>query len=157
MSTATRYIKSPGRARNLVSFRSLWFGEHELLQVTSLPGREDYDHLFYRDICALYILPTKNSRRLLIVCGLIVLGSLLAGISAISSDEMPSYIIFAAILGIPSLLVLLNELLRGPSCECYAVTAVQRYQLHAWNRVRRAKRCAAMLRERVIQAQAMED
>ena len=146
------YQIAPGRSRGIGSYRSLWFGEHDLLQVHYLPGREDYDHLFYRDICAIYIMPNKRWHWRVGIGLAVLIGLVVVALTAASRDQT-LFIGLFSFLGIPCLLIVLNDLLRGPTCECYAVTAVQRYQLHAWNRIRLAKRCATKLRERVVQAQ----
>jgi hypothetical protein len=148
------YTKAPGRGRAFMSYRTLWFGEHEMLQVSSAPGREDYEHLYYRDIQALHVKPRRRWRWLLIVCAIVIAAmAAVAGI-AFKKGNLPEYAVIAAFVVLPFVVVLVKELIQGPSCECFAVTAVQRYQLHAWDRVRLAKRGVAMLRERVMRVQS---
>jgi hypothetical protein len=153
MSPPLRFTKAPGHSRNAGSYCTLFFGEHQLLQVSSLPTREDYDHLFYRDICAIFVLQSKAYRLRLGLCIVITIGAIFFGLMAGISNANGGYLSLTMVLGVPSFIIALNDLLRGPSCECFAITAVQCYRLYPWNRLRLAKRGAALLRERVMREQ----
>jgi hypothetical protein len=146
MNKDSRYIKAPGRGSSAMTYRTLWFGQHELLQVEHVLGGENYEHLFYRDICAIYVRPTMTGTIRLRIFLVLLLLSIYLCFQGTSSQ------IIGVILGALSLIIVLNDFIRGPTCECFATTPVQRYKLYPWNRMRVAKKGAAMLRERVMKA-----
>lgn len=147
MNAAQRYKRAPGYGRHAMGHVRLWFGEFDLLQVTALPGRESYERMPYANIQAVLLIPTKAWRgRLVIWSVMIALIILLCVVGSVGFYPT------TFILALPLLLFVI-ELMRGPICECYVFTGVERYRLYPWSRRRVAMKALRQLAERVRAAQ----
>lgn len=141
------YTRAPGMGRHQMGRVRLWYGDFDLLQVTSVPGRESYERMPYANIQAVIMAPTNGWRwRLGIATTLSLILGLLGRLGSMGFYEL------LLLTGLP-LLWLIVELLLGPTCECYVVTGVERYRLYPWSRRRTAMKGIRRLSERVRAAQ----
>jgi hypothetical protein len=147
MNAPQRYKRAPGYGRHAMGHVRLWFGDSDLLQVTAVPGRESYERMPYSNIQAVLLTPTKTWHwRLVIWLVLCAIISLICLANSVGIYEMMFFLLLP-------LLLLVIELTRGPICECYVFTGVERYRLYPWSRKRVAMRGLRQLSERVRAAQ----
>ena len=147
MNAAQRYKRAPGYGRHAMGHVRLWFGEFDLLQVTAVPGRESYERMPYANIQAVLLTPTKSWRWRLVIWS--VLCAIIALVCLANSLD---FVETSLILCVP-LFLLVIELIRGSTCECYVFTGVERYRLYPWSRRRVAMKALRQLAERVRAAQ----
>jgi hypothetical protein len=145
-----------GRAR-------LWLGADHLLEVHSTTFTEHYRRYFLRDIRAVVVERTRAAiwwsifgAAMLLLCGGAAAALYFFGASRDSEPEQIAWWIFGgffaagAFLG---LLVLLFQLVFGPSCACHIVTTAGRRALAAPSRLRPAERLLTELTPLVAAAQ----
>ena len=130
----------------LIGKYTLWQGGDHLLQVYSRVGVEDYKRFYFNDIQAIITRKTTAGKIQNIVLGLLLL---LFTIPAVLNDGGWS-VFWATLAGILLILVLVN-LLRGPTCETKLLTAVQTEKLHSLHRLKNAINVMDRLRS-VIQS-----
>lgn len=121
----------------------LWFGESDLLQVTSTPGRERYERMPYANVQAVMLMETKGW-----YWSLGIWGGLAVIIALICLVASAGVVEFVFALVVPVFFFLL-ELVLGRTCECYLLTGVERYRLYPWKRRRTALKGLRRLSERV--------
>lgn len=138
------YIKLRGKGFKRGSFlslsgirASLWMGKDHVLCIYNKGYEEDYKRFYYRDVQA--IVTHQDNRRLI--------WNILFGFCAFlfALWGMP----FLTVSGFFLLLILINVLL-GPTCTCYLKTAVSREILPSLNRLRNVNHAIAQL-SRVIE------
>lgn len=154
--TTTRYRRLPGRGPRkgrffsvFLSRCSLYLGDDHILSVENNGFSEDYKRFYFADIQAIITRKTRSRDVGSIVFSLMIAGSLTGAL--LSKNESPR-IFFWALSGIFLLLFLIN-LLRGPTCMCHIMTAVQEDQLPSLNRLRVARRVIGTLRLAVEKVQ----
>src|SRR5688572_11765967 len=119
------------RRRQFFTRNTLWLGSDHLLQVENTGYTEEYKRFFFRDIQGITV---QKDNRFLIWS--VVFGGLLAGALAlvISVDDEVAKYIFGC-FGALFLLLLLVNLVKGPSCYTRIKTAVQEEEVPALRRV----------------------
>lgn len=133
----------PARARKAFGFFSgdryrLWLAEDHLLYVRISHYSEYCKRFYFNDIQAITVCRTSAGKRM--NTALIIVGAVLVliGVSLTAAEGWP----FALIPGIPAgilgLLLLWNVLL-GPTCVCRLYTTVQAEDIVAMRRLRRAE------------------
>jgi hypothetical protein len=147
--------KLPGRRRQIFGLVSalgtrLYLEDDHLLYVANERFTESYKRFYFRDIQALVFCRTN--------AGLIfnfVLGGLAGGCAVL--DLLANWgAVGLAILGPLAfffLLLLLVNVLKGPTCRCQLKTAVHTEELPSLNRVRAARKAFALLRPEIAAAQ----
>jgi hypothetical protein len=150
----TRYRRLPGRGPRrggiIISPFSrcfLYIGDDHVLAVDNNGFSEDYKRFYFSDIQA--IITRKTIRGMV---WSIVLASLFACflIPALLLGNEPFWVYSGAFL-----VLLLINLLRGPTCICHIMTAVQEEQLPSLNRLRVARKVISTLRLAIEKAQGI--
>ncbi|MGD9325240.1 MAG: hypothetical protein PVH85_31360 [Desulfobacterales bacterium] len=130
----------------LIGKYTLWQGGDHLLQVYSRVGVEDYKRFYFNDIQAIITRKTTAGKIQNIVLGLLLL---LFTLPAVLNDG--GWSAFWATLAAVLLILVLVNLLRGPTCETKLLTAVQTEKLHSLHRLKNAVKVMNRLRS-VIQS-----
>ena len=141
------YVKLRGTGSSLVERVSLYLAPDHLLQVSSSGYSESYLRFYFRDIQSITVRKTA--------WGLIfnILWSVLAALFlALAFDSADAAIAWGIVGGIFLGLLLMN-FFAGPTCVCEIQTAVQKRNLGAVTRLRRANRFIEALRGRIQSAQ----
>lgn len=164
MSTvATGYRKLRARGWTWAGRARLWLGADHLLEVQGTGFTEHYRRYFLRDIRALVVRRTRASLwwslcggLLLLLCGAAAVALYLVGSDRALEPERIAMWVFAGMFAagaLAGLLVLVLQLLLGPSCACHIVTTAGRRPLAAPSRVRPAERMLAELAPIITAAQ----
>ena len=128
---------------------SLWLGKDHLLVIDTSGYTETYKRFHFRDIQALVLCRTDTWLYQAVV--LAAFGSLFGLIAIFGGNAVVAWV-FGSLAAIFGILVLV-DLLLGPSSKCYVRTAVQTEQLSSLARVRRAQQVLAALRPLINSAQ----
>ncbi len=143
----TRYKRLPGRGprrtgpfSGLFSRCNLYLGQDHILSIDNHGFSEDYKRFYFSDIQAII---TRKTRRwpawnIGLTCVIVLAGLLL--------PHTRSAGIFFWVLCGACLLFLLINILRGPTCMCHIMTAVQEDQLPSLNRLRVAGKVIGTLK-----------
>ena len=129
------YRRLPGKKKGLlIGHHTLWQGHDHLLQIYSRFGVEDYKRYYFDDIQAIITRKTASGRIQNIVSGAL---SGLFFFLAISFGG--GWIYFHSAVAAAILLILLINVLRGPTCETVLLTAVQTEKLHSLHRLKKTE------------------
>jgi hypothetical protein len=150
------YYRLPGRGRKRGSFIAvarirarLWQGRDHLLLVYNSVYAEDYRRFYYRDIQAMVARKTASGMAWNIVLALF---SAFVAALAISTPDREGSIALWSLAGLFLLMLLIN-VLRGPTCVTHLQTAVSREDLPSLNRLRVARKVIGRLRPLIEAAQ----
>jgi len=146
---AREYTRLPGRGRGFFRYNTLWLGKDYLLSINSKIFSEDYKRFYYGDIQAIVTRKTASGKILNILLGLLGGFFLLLAATSGKIELLP-------ILGAPAALTLLLLLVnwwRGPTCACHLHTAVQTDKLPSLNRLRTVQEAMNRLRPLIEEAQ----
>jgi hypothetical protein len=126
----------------------LWLGPDHLLCAERAGFTEEYKRFYYSDIQAVIVRRTRKATTVNFVLTTLVL---CFTVLTFVGGSVWGWVwgIMDAVLLIP----LVINIFKGPTCQTHLKTAVQLEEMPAWGRVRRAERCIARLRERVLEAQ----
>lgn len=138
----TPYTKLPGTGHQLGSYTKLYRGEDHLLQVTSVTFSERYKRFYFRDIQALTVVRTAAW---LIWAGLAGFIALLLLVITVAVNDPVGRVVSGSGAGV-FVLVVLSQLLRGPTCRCCVQTAVQTERIPSLNRERKTRQVLESLR-----------
>jgi len=127
----------------------LWQGADHLLVVDWDGYREYYKRINYRDIQSVVVRRTSEALIANLILGAVVLLFLVLGLVI---DDNVGRTILLVIAGIFGLILLIN-LLQGPSCKCQLRTAVQAEELHSLGRLHNARKALELLRPLITTAQ----
>jgi hypothetical protein len=154
----TRYKRLPGKGPRrggflTVSFSrcSLHLGDDHLLSVDNNGFSEDYKRFYFSDIQAIITRRTGRGATWSIVLAFMIACSLLGALFL----EKEAVRIFFWVLSGAFLVFLLVNALRGPTCACHIITAVQEDQLPSLNRLRVARKVIETLRPAIEKVQGM--
>ena len=126
------YHKLPGLKKGFfIGKYTLWQGTDHLLHIFSRFGIEDYKRYYFNDIQAIITRKTLVGKVQNIILGCLLL---LFGLPALALDGGWS-IFFSAGTSFVFILLLIN-LLRGPTCETRLMTAVQTEKLQSLHRLK---------------------
>lgn len=143
------YRKLPGTRKGfMVGKFTLWQGRDHLLHIYSRFGVEDYKRFYLSDIQAIVARRTKVGSVQNLILGFFLC---LFALAAISVDR--SWVLFHGIIAAAMLVLLVINLLRGPTCETKLMTAVQTEKLHSLHRLKNASRVMDRLRPIIEQVQ----
>jgi hypothetical protein len=156
VEVAMSYRRMPGRSPRLSFQRSsLWQGDDHLLLVKIRGYAEEYKRFYYRDIQA--IVMTRTNRRDLISAILAVFAgfpALLFLVALIRAWGRFALIAWGVIAGFLLLLLLIN-ILMGPTCRVEIQTAVQIEKLTSLARLSAARKTMAFILPIIEAAQGM--
>ena len=137
-----QYTPFGPKARSFVGGDRIWFGRDHVLLVTSTGISETYKRFFFKDIQAVQILKTHSHRIKWFLLGVVFLAAVTAGVwSGISAATIysPGLIISAAI-ALVMLCMLLWQFSKGPSCQCFIYSSVQKEKLRPLKTLKTANR-----------------
>jgi hypothetical protein len=128
---------------------SLWVGKDHLLCIDTNGYTETYKRFYFRDIQAVILRKTVEWHIISVILSLIVGGF---GLIALLGGNAAVAWIFGTIAGLFGLLLLLN-IIGGPTCSFHMRTAVQVEHFPSISRVRVARRMLTRLRPLIASAQ----
>jgi hypothetical protein len=136
------YRRLPGRKKGfLIGHHTLWQGSDHLLQIYSRFGTEDYKRYYFDDIQAIITRKSGSGKiQNIVLVALIGLFCLFA----VTSGGGWSY--FHAAIAAAMALILLINVLKGPTCETALLTAVQTEKLHSLHRLKKTESVMNRLR-----------
>lgn len=147
------YQRLPGKKKGfLIGHHTLWQGADHLLQIYSRLGVEDYKRYYFDDIQAIITRKTGSGRIQNIVIGAL---SGLFCLFAVTSGGGWSF--FHAALAAAILLILLINVLKGPTCETVLLTAVQTEKLYSLHRLKTTEPVMNRLRSIIERRQGRID
>jgi hypothetical protein len=117
-------------------------GDDHILAVDNNGFSEDYKRFYFSDIQTIITRKTRRGTTWSIVLALIIACSLMG---ALFLEKEPARIFFWVFSGSCLVLLFIN-ILRGPTCICHIMTAVQEDQLPSLNRLRVARKVIGKLR-----------
>ncbi len=149
------YQRLPGRGARaglaIYSRTSLWLGSDHLLAANWQGYSEEYKRFYYRDIQAVTLRRTYRASVISLVLLLVIIG--ISVLAAFVERESPgAWIGFSFPIGFFVLLLIAN-VVRGPSCRAQLRTAVHTEDLPSLNRVRVARKVLARLQPFLVAAQ----
>jgi hypothetical protein len=139
------YWRLPGRGPLITSLFSrcfLYRGDDHLLAIDNHGFSEDYKRFYFADIQSIITRQTRRGTIWNIVLALIIAGALSGAILPQSVGLRVFFWIFCGFF----LILLLINILRGPTCICHIITAVQADRLPSLNRLRTARKVIRLLR-----------
>lgn len=149
MANGYKKIGGGGRSGRLaVTQDSLWRGADHLLVVERDSYNETYKRFYFSDIESISIRRTKRQMHYMIIFSIIL--ALLTWVALVTTGFERGFTIFWIIF---FLVPFLYNLFRGPTCVTQITTAVQKEELPALRRVRKAER---ILAEIIAEAQAAQ-
>jgi hypothetical protein len=128
----------------------LYLAEDHLLAVDWDGATEHYKRFRYEDIQALVIRRTSEGRLLSVFTGFL---TVILYLLAVGSADSPVGMWVFLGLGTMFLLVLVGNLIGGPTCKCHLRTAVQTEELVSLGRLKRAEPALSLVRERIVAVQ----
>jgi hypothetical protein len=134
-SEISTYQRLPGKKKGfLIGHHTLWQGSDHLLQIYSRFGVEDYKRYYFDDIQAIIARKTGSGKIqnivLAAITGLFCLFAVISG---------GGWSFFNAAIAAAFALILLINVLRGPTCETILLTAVQAEKLHSLHRLKKTE------------------
>lgn len=127
----------------------LWLGDDHLLAVDWDGYREYYKRFRYEDIQAILIQRTVEAEIVNAILGGIVLLFIVIALLVADGFVMTVWLVIGGLFG----LLLLVNVLSGPTCRCQLRTAVQCEELPSLNRLRTARKALDRLRPMIVAAQ----
>ncbi len=147
------YTRLPGVTYKNFGKHTLWKGPDHLLLMYSNGMSEDYKRFYYKDILGIVTRKTASGTVVLLV--ILSLFLLTAGFSWHLS-RLVDYLPGAVFLGITAavfFIYLIALLIKGPSCECRIITAVQDETLRAVSLMKHARKLMTALKPLIVSAQ----
>jgi hypothetical protein len=135
----------------LATYSSLWLAKDHLLLVESSGFHESYHRFYLRDIKAFVVSDSDRFLYSNIIVGLLVVIAGVPVVMRIVEEESPLVPLFFLV---PSLIVLIANLILGRSCRVDIVTALQTRRLKPLSRRRRTRKVLDRLEPLVRAAQA---
>jgi hypothetical protein len=146
------YQRLPGKYKKFYSVRTLWQGADHLLSVDATLSAEYYKRFYYKDIQAVLVRRTDTGRLWNVLFGLFALVPGLLAALAVANDK-PAGAGVGTIIAVLFLILLVLNIVRGPTCETLLQTAVQVEKLPSLGRLKAAKRALDRIRPRIEAAQ----
>ena len=136
---------------------SLWFADDHLLVVEpstrQFPYDENYRRIMYRDIQAIALQPTSKFAIANILVGVALFVVLMVLIASYDSE---STLFTTSMVGVPLLILLTVNLVKGPSCKVHLQTAVLLLEMEMFSRRRSANRVIQQILDRANRAQGVD-
>jgi UPF0716 family protein affecting phage T7 exclusion len=151
-----KYTRLPGRGPRRGGFIavfpskcSLYLSDDHILAVDSNGFSEDYKRFYFSDIEGIITRKTKRGVIWSVTLALMITSSLTGALFL----EVESFRILCWILSGTFLVFLIGNIVRGPTCICHIMTAVQEEKLPSLNRLRVARKVIGILRPAIEKAQ----
>jgi hypothetical protein len=149
----SEYRRLPGKKKGfLIGHYTLWQGSDHLLQIYSRLGVEDYKRFYFNDIQAIITRKSVAGKFQNIALG--VLSGLFC-LFAVASGG--GWSLFHAIIAAALLLILLINVIKGPTCETVLQTAVQTEKIPSLYRLKATQPVMNHLRSIVERHQGRVD
>jgi hypothetical protein len=152
----TRYKRLPGKGPRKRGFTvilrsrcTLHMGDDHLLAVDNQGFSEDYKRFYFSDIQAIITRKTKRGAVWNIILTCMIACSLTG---ALFPNDTPVRVFFWGLTGVFLVFLVIN-ILRGPTCVCNIMTAVQEDLLPSLNRLRVVQKVIGILRGAIEHAQ----
>jgi hypothetical protein len=154
----TGYHKLPGRgAKSLGQCISrLYLGEDHLLHTESTLWIENYRRYYYSDIQAFIVTRTKRWLILTVVFLAILFGAVALAVTRADGPTSPSAVAWFVVGGLFMILLIWN-LIKGPTCQTTIVTPIGRHALPSLRRIRRTEKILRRLEPLIDQRQGTLD
>lgn len=150
------YSKLPGITYRNLGRYTLWKGADHLLLMFSNGMSEDYKRYYYKDILGMVITKTRKAAiTAWVILGLFLLTGWYTWEFGTNGNPVASG--FIGSMAFVFLSYLLMLLIRGPSCECRIITAVQNEKLPAVTLLRQGKKLMKVLKPIILEAQGTMD
>ena len=151
MKTPKEYLRLPGKHKDLMgNYYHLWRAHDHLLSIAYRFGDEYYKRFYYKDIQTIIIRKTVTGKvQNWILGGMAVL----FGVMGFFTGEIGAWT-FGSLVLITTLLLLIN-VLRGPTCESQIQTAVQKEKLKSLKRLKTAAKALNIIKKLIEQAQGV--
>lgn len=140
----------------LGTYSSLWMAADHLLEVTSSGVHESYARFYFRDIRGFFTRKTRVYTHANLIAGCIALiGGLVVGQGFYrpSTTGSGEGIILGILLLVPAGLVLIVNLVRGPSCKVTVVTGLQQPVVRSLSRRRKLAKVMRRIEPLIREAQ----
>jgi len=151
------YTRLPARRFGVAQRATLWLGSDHILVVHETMTGESYRRFFLRDIRAITIRATRRRETTTTVLIVLALVNLLPLVALTSGDPDVRVFSLLAAGSLVWLALLTANLVRGPSCETRFSTPAHDDVVAPLSRIRSAHRVIAMLRPRILAAQAGDE
>jgi hypothetical protein len=156
MNLQTEYKRLPGTGYAFLGFgrSTLWLGEDHILMILRRGYVEEYKRFYFQDICTVVIQKTGLYLALNAAAGLLL--SIFLFLHFLGIIQWHWGRVEHIALGIPSaalLLLLLVNMIKGPTCLTKLGTAVHAVEIPSMNRLRAALRVFATIRKKVEETQ----
>ena len=152
--TKIKYKRLPGRNPLIIRlfFRcSLYIGNDHILAIYNKVFSEDYKRFYFSDIQAIISRKTQSGAAWNIVLAFLI-ACILPG--ALLPNDESLRLFFWILCGILLVMLAIN-ILRGPTCTCAIVTAVQVDRLPSLHRLRTARKAINTIRRAIEKVQGM--
>ncbi len=151
MKAPKEYIRVPGKHKDLIGcYYHLWRARDHLLYVSYRFGDEYYKRFYYKDIQTIIIRKTAMGK---IQNGIMGAMTVLFGIMAFFTGDIGAWI-FGTLASATTILLIVN-VLRGPTCESHIQTAVQKEKLKSLKRLNTAGKSLDIIKKLIEQAQGV--
>lgn len=138
----------------LGSYSSLWMAADHLMVVTSMGFNESYRRFYFRDIQAFFVIKSSRYFFFNLVAGLIALVTGAWMVNAmVQAGGWKVDFVGMLFLVVPSWMVLIVNLVKGPSCRVMVITALQKTELKPLSRRRKARQVMAKIEPLIRAAQ----
>jgi len=152
----TKYTRLPGKGLRRQGFFAvvriyctLWLAKDHILNIDNRVFSEDYKRFYFRDIQAIITQRTNRGKVWnLILITLIGIFTLIA----LGREETAAMVSWLIVTGIFGIFLLINWL-RGPTCTCHIITAVQQETLPSLDRLKTAEKVIKILKRLIQEAQ----
>jgi len=144
----SRKVRSGANVLYVVRQR-LWLGPDHVLLTTNQGFSESYKRFYFPDIQAVLLTQTRGGFIGNILLGFFAVDFFAFSLGGLLFEWPQPVVITCASLGSLFALFLLVNWFRGPTCRCDIRTAVQTERVYSLNRIRRAAKTVAILREAI--------
>ena len=138
------------RSKNLMGSSELYLGQHHVLYAIQEFASESYKRFYYDEILAIISVRTPEYLLINTITGTICLFS--AAIFLLNLDEMGTLVFTGLLFGF-ALMVLISNLIHGPTCKTVIQTRVSREPILCLRRLRIRKKALPLLEQRILEAQ----
>lgn len=144
----SEYKKFPAKKRKIMGNDRLWIGRDHLLLVESTGISEIYKRFFFKDIQAFHLVERKTNTY---VTAVVIFLLLLTGAACLFgwNKGVVPLVVFFGVISLVLLFYVIRLLLRGPACDCWIYSSVQKEKLTPVNTIKIAKKFMDLMVPRI--------